>query len=75
MASTFTIGFLATLLYTFGNLAWDRYGIGLYQYESNLLLAWIIIMFGTAFYYGVVFAVLYPEELKKRLSGGKWHHF
>ena len=75
MVSTFMVGFIATLFYTFGLLSWDWYGIGLYSYESNLLLAWILIMFGTSFYYGLLIAILYPDEVKKRLASRKWHHF
>ena len=32
-------------------------------------------MFGTAGYYGVMSAVLYPAAVKKRREGGKWDEF
>lgn len=75
MMSTATIGFIALLFYTFGLLSWGWFGIGLYSFESDLLLAWIGVMFGTSIYYGITMAILYPEEVKKRWMGRKWHHF
>ncbi len=75
MQSAFTIGFIAALVYTFGLLSWEWYGTGLYAHESNLLLVWIIIMFGTAFYYGIMMVILYPDQVKKNITARKWHHF
>lgn len=71
MASTFMVGFIATLFYTFGLLSWEWYGTGLYSFEADLLLVWIVIMFGTSCYYGVMIAILYPEELRKKLASRK----
>jgi hypothetical protein len=74
-ATTFSLGLLGLLFFSFGQLAWNIYGIGLYQNESMLLLGWIGLMFGTAFYYGVINAILYPESFKKRRESGKWDQF
>ncbi len=74
MASTFIVGTLATLLYTLGLLSWEYYGIGLYWYEAALLVGWMLIMYGTSLYYGILIAVLYPEELKKKFAARKFHH-
>lgn len=74
-AATFSLGLLGLILFTFGQISWNIYGIGFYQNESMLLLAWIMLMFGTAGYYGVMSAVLYPAAVKKRREGGKWDEF
>lgn len=75
MTSAFVIGFISVLFYSFGLLSREWYGTGLYAYESSLLLVWIIIMFGTAFYYGLVMVILYPDEVRKSIASKKRHHF
>jgi hypothetical protein len=64
--TTFILGLFGLLFFTFGQLTRYWYGVGLYQNESLLLLAWIMLMFGTAFYYSILNAVLYPQDMKKK---------
>lgn len=74
-ATTFTLGLLGLLFFTFGQISWNIYGIGFYENESLLLLAWIMLMFGTAFYYGLMNAILYTDAIKRRWEKGKWDEF
>jgi hypothetical protein len=74
-AVTFTLGLIGLLFLTFGQLAWNFYGIGLYPNEASLLIAWIMLMFGTAFYYGIMNAILYTDAVKKRWEKGRRDEF
>lgn len=74
-ATTFSLGLIGLLFLTFGQLAWNFYGIGLYPNEASLLTAWIMLMFGTAFYYGLMNAILYTDAIKRRWEKGKWDEF
>lgn len=74
-ATTFCLGLLWLLFLTFGELAWNFYGVGLYPYEASLLIAWVMLMFGTAFYYGLMGCILYPEQARRRREKGKRDEF